>query len=187
MLKQDKIEKLLSIKQKVFSIEDLATFWQEQDYDKIQELSRYYTNENRLFRVKSGLYSTSTHPDILEIAQKLQRPSYITFHTALSIHGINFQYYSDIHCFAGRKKAIQVLNQKIIYHQVKPEILFNPIGIISENNYNLASPERALCDSLYISPAISFDNLHNIDTKKLFAIAQIYSNKRLIKDLQKLF
>ena len=174
---------LLEKPQKVFNIEDLAGLWDYSDFIKTKNLVAYYTDKQKLFRIAQGLYSTTDQPKILEVAQKLQTPSYITYHTALTIHGINFQFYSSIHCFSHRKKEVEVLNQKIIYHQVKPEVLFNPLGIEEKDNYNLASPERAVCDSLYISPSIAFDNLKGIDSEKLLEISRIYGNKRVEEEV----
>jgi len=185
-MQRDKLELLLEKTQTVFDIEDLASGWDYLDYKKVKELARYYADKQKLFRVAHGLYSTTDKPDILEVAQKLQTPSYISYHTALSVHSINFQFYSSIHCFSKRKKEAKVLGQKIIYHQLKPEILFNPLGIEKKDNYNLASKERAICDSLYISPALAFDNLKNIDPERLLEISKIYKNKRLQREIQKI-
>jgi predicted transcriptional regulator of viral defense system len=187
MLQRSKIEKLLETNQQVFSIQDLASIWSEPDYIKVKALARYYANQFKLFRVKKGVYSLNQKPNILDVAQHLIRPSYISYHTALSIHGINFQYYSDIHCMAIRNRVIDIQGQKILYHQLMYEILFNPVGIIYEGQYNLASPERAICDSLYLSPGIGFDNLNKIDVTLLFKIAKIYNNQTLIKNLHKYF
>lgn len=185
-MQRDKLELLLEKTQTVFDIEDLASSWDYLNYKKVKELARYYANKQKLFRVAHGLYSTTNQPDILEVAQKLQTPAYITYHTALSIHGVNFQFYSSIHCFSKRKKEVEVLGQKIIYHQVKPDILFNPLGIERKDNYNLASIERAVCDSLYISPGIAFDNLKKVDPEKLLEISRIYGNKRVEREIQKI-
>ena len=187
MMERSKIELLIESDQRVFSIEDFGSIWSENDYIKVKALARYYANKHKIFRVKSGLYSIIQKPDILEVAQHLITPSYISYHTALSIHGINFQFYSDIHCMAMRNREIEVQGQKIIYHQIKSDILFNPVGIVMQNGYSLASPERAICDSLYLSPGIGFDNLNKIDIIELFKIAQIYNNKSLIKNLHKYF
>ena len=186
-MERSKIEQLIESNQKVFSIEDLGSIWSENDYIKVKALARYYASKNKVFRVKNGLYSIVEKPDVLEVAQHLITPSYISYHTALSIHGINFQYYSDIHCMALRNREIEVKEQKIIFHQIKYDVLFNPLGIINQNGYNLASPERAICDSLYLSPGIGFDNINQIDIIELFKIAQIYNNKSLIKNLHKYF
>jgi hypothetical protein len=49
----------------------------------------------------------------------------------------------------------------------------------------IATPERAICDRLYLSPNYYFDNLENIDKEKLLEISQIY-NKRVILEIKKL-
>jgi len=43
-----------------------------------------------------------------------------------------------------------------------------------KENYNLSFKERVICDSLYISP------------ERLLEISQIYRNKRLEKEIQKI-
>ena len=65
----------------------------------------------------------------------------------------------------------------------KLEILFNPLGVEKKNNYNLASRERAICDSLYISPSLAFDNLKKIDPGKILEISHVFRNKKLEKNV----
>ncbi|MEM1311892.1 MAG: hypothetical protein AAGF07_00305 [Patescibacteria group bacterium] len=185
-MQRDKLELLLEKTQTVFDIKELAAAWDYLDYKKVKELARYYSGKQKLLRVAHGLYSTTDKPKILEVAQKLQTPSYITYHTALSIHGINFQFYSNIHCFSKRKKEVVVLGQKIIYHQTKLETLFNPLGIEKKEGYYLASLERSICDSLYLSPGLAFDNLKNINSEKILEISQIYGNKRVEREILKI-
>jgi len=186
MITRDSIEILLENSQKVFDVSDLARIWGYTDFVKVKNLASYYKDKNKLFRVAQGIYSTTNKPDMFEVAQKLQTPSYITYHTALTFYGINFQFYSSIHCFSNRKREVKVFDQNIIYHQVKLDILFNSIGVEQKEHYNLASKERAICDSLYISPSIAFDNLKNFDRNKLLEISQIYENKRVEREVQRI-
>lgn len=186
-LERTKLETLFESGKNVFTIEDLAIWWQEIDYKKVKELARYYSKQNRLFRVAQGIYSLIHNPNELEIAQKLATPGYISYHTALSVHGINFQWYSEIHCISLRNRQLQALNKTYIYHQIKTEVLFNPLGLIDNGKYTIASPERAICDSLYLNPNLGFDNLRGVDQELIMKIAEIYNNKALITNVQKLF
>jgi hypothetical protein len=61
-------------------------------------------------------------------------------------------------------------------------VFYNPIGLMSNGKYTIANKERTLCDLLYVYPGISFDNLNNIDVDMLHIIANIYGNKRLVKE-----
>jgi hypothetical protein len=57
------------------------------------------------------------------------------------------------------------------------------MGILHKKGITIASIERAICDRLYLTPWYYFDNLRNISWTKVFEIAEIYQNKRLILDL----
>ncbi|MEI6729440.1 MAG: hypothetical protein WCK98_07420 [bacterium] len=183
-----KIEALIRSRYEVFNLKDLSVYWGENE-SKTREAARYYCNTGKLFRLKNGLYSLYRVPSDFEIAQKLSRPSYITYHTALFAHSINFQLYAQIiHSAANRKKSYIVGDTNFIYHQFKESILFNPIGIDSiGKTYAMASAERAICDSLYLNPDIAFDRLDKIDTDKLVEISQIYGQKSLYKNLKLYF
>ena len=69
------------------------------------------------------------------------------------------------------------------FRKLKKEVLFNPLGIVNQNNCSLATPERAFLDMLYLFPRYYFDNLKKIDWQKCFQIANIYKNKQLVKRL----
>ena len=72
------------------------------------------------------------------------------------------------------------------YHKIATDILLNQNGIIREKLYTIASPERAVCDSLYLDKRISFDNLGGLDANKLRELSLIYKNKRLVCDVNNL-
>jgi len=183
----DKIETLWASKHKVFAMQDLALYWQESDFNKLKELSRYYVNKKRLIRLKNGLFSLVEEPERLEIAQKAYRPSYISLQTAIGIHGINFQYYSSVYCVADKNRTIQIGDQKFIYKQVKKEILYNPIGLIQEENYVIASPERAICDTLYLTSTAAFDYVDRVNSELIFDIAKIYDKSHIIDTIKRYF
>ena len=105
----------------------------------------------------------------------------------LGIHGINFQYHESLHVMALASKTIQLpKGKKIMFHKLKNEILFNETGLQREDNYLLASPERAICDTLYLEPSYTFDNLQGINSELLTEIAKIYKNKALVKRIKKI-
>jgi hypothetical protein len=61
-----------------------------------------------------------------------------------------------------------------IYHKIKNDILLNPIGIITTPTTMIASPERALCDMLYLYPKMSVENIDILDRNKLLIYIDIY-------------
>jgi predicted transcriptional regulator of viral defense system len=177
---------LLKSNKNVFTVDDLVLLWSSEDRRKALESVKGYIRAGKLFSVHKGVYSLDEEYSRFELAQKLYTPSYISYLTALAFHGIVFQYYEDIHLFAENSKNIEVGNEKYIFHKAKDRVLYNDKGIIQIDNYNIASPERAVCDSLYLNPNIGFDNLEQIDENKLTQISMIYENKLLIKRVSKL-
>ncbi len=186
-----KIEKLLIHSNNVYTTQDLAVIWEISDKTKLWNIIRHYLRVNKLTRIHKGIYAltptTSVKPyTSFELGQKLITPSYISFYTALAKHGIISQYYENIHLAALISKSLQIDNQTFVYHKIKNSVFYDPTGIKDQTTYQIADPERAICDSLYLFPNLAFDNLDSIDTQKLSQIATIYHNKRLIQSVKKL-
>lgn len=182
-----KIEILLKSPQKVFTVDDLAVMWQMPDRRKLAEVIKYYVRVRRLIKVFRGVYTLDQDYSELELAINIFPPAYISFITALGIHGITFQYYESIHVMATASKTITVSSgKKIIFHQLKDEILFDKTGLQKEENYMIASPERTICDTLYLKPTHTFDHLGGIDIKILRDVVAIYRNQALTNRIEKL-
>ena len=64
-------------------------------------------------------------------------------------------------------------------------MLYNPAGVKNENNFSIATPERAFLDMIYLFPKYYFDNLKSINWEQCFELAKIYANQQLIKRLTK--
>lgn len=181
-----RIQILQNTNQNIFTTNDLVVLWKVENRRDAIESVKDYIRRKRMYPIKKGIYSLNKDYDSKELAQKLLSPSYISYYTALAIHGIIFQTYSDIHSISQISKTYDIDNQKYIYHKASENILYSQVGIVSSNNYTIASPERAICDSLYLNKDIAFDNLRNIDPLQLSKISKIYDNKRLEKDIKKL-
>lgn len=180
-----KIEKLLLSDQRVFSTQDLSVFWGMNNDESLYSLIKYYVKIGKLQREYKGIYSVGKFTSF-ELGQKLLVPSYISFYSALATHGLIYQYYDAFHFIALKSKKIQVNERIFSYHQVKEEIFYNQLGIIDYKTYQLASAERAICDSLYLAPNLAFDSLAGVNFDKLLDIAQIYKNKRLLREIEEL-
>lgn len=182
-----KYDLLIQTNKNIFNVDDLVAIWQSSKRRDALESIKGYIQRGKVFNLYKGIYSLRKDIDNFELAQKLYTPSYISYYSALALHGIIFQKYSDIHLCALNSKTIKINEQKFIYHKVKKSILYNRRGFLSEENYIIASPERAICDSLYLNKNITFDNLRNLDRKKILDISKFYQNKRLEKNIEKLF
>ena len=178
-----KIAKLIKQGRTVFSIDDLAMIWQISDRRQLVETIKYYLRSGQLKSVYRGVYALDSSYSPLEAAQKIFPPCYISYHTALAMHGINFQYYETIHCMASKTKNVQLNERKIIFHQLKENLLLQDRGIIRQDNYHVATPERAVIDALYLDPHTIFDNLASIDPDQLVSIAKLYGKNSIIQKI----
>ncbi|MBC7406148.1 MAG: hypothetical protein H7230_01605 [Candidatus Parcubacteria bacterium] len=124
--------------------------------------------------------------EALSIGQKLAPESYVSLFTALYIHGINYQLPDQIDYISTITKIYNI-NQKIYnFRRIKPDILCNLLGLEQKNGYMLASPERAICDTIYLYPQSGFDYLGKINKDRLYDIAKDYASKSLLKKIEKL-
>lgn len=181
-----RLEILQKTESNIFTTSDLMVLWGVSDRRDVIESVKDYIRRERIFSIRKGIYALNKEYDVKELAQKLISPSYISYYTALAMHGIIFQKYAEIHSFAIYSKTILLEDQKFIYHKMSEKILYIQEGIVNENHYTVASSERAICDSLYLNKTLAFDNLRNIDVDKLKRISLIYENKRLEANIKKL-
>jgi len=185
MNNQTNIEKLITSGKKVFTTDDLAVIWQVSDRNKLIQRIKYYLRNHRLIHIYKGIYAYGEFTN-LEVAQKLVPLSYVSLYTTAQIYGLTFQFYSTIFCLSLKSKKYEIDGQKYEYHKVKESIFYNDIGLIKQNGLTIASKERTICDLLYVYPNFAFDNLSGVNVLELSAIASLYSNKRLKKDIASL-
>lgn len=185
MNNQTNIEKLITSGKKVFTTDDLAVIWQISDRNKLIQRIKYYLRNHRLIHIYKGIYAYGEFTN-LEVAQKLVPLSYVSLYTTAQIYGLTFQFYSTIFCLSLKSKKYEINGQKYEYHKVKESIFYSNIGLIKQNGLTLASKERTICDLLYVYPNFAFDNLSGVNVLELSAIASLYSNKRLKKDIASL-
>ena len=68
---------------------------------------------------------------------------------------------------------------------IKSKILIDTAGIICEGNVNIASPERAVLDTLYLNSNYYFDNPTSLDKQKVYSLLPIYNSKTLEQRVKK--
>lgn len=161
---------------------------------KIQRLVK----DRELFPIIRGLYETDNSVPGHYLAPVIYGPSYLSFDFALAYHSlIPEAVYTFTSATFEKKKAKQYITSfgTFTYRDV-PSVVY-PLGITLyvENGYGfqLASPEKALCDKLYtISPMqnrndlkrwlfddlrIEEDDFFNLNLIDLFDIASYYTTK----------
>lgn len=169
----------------VFTSRDLALLWNETNKNNLKAKVAYYVKRGTLTRLARGLFVKDTNYNPRELAANVYSPSYISFETILRESGIIFQHYDTLFVAGPWSKTIIIDKTKITFRKLKAAVLFSPAGVENNGTYNVASPERAFLDMLYLFPEYYFDNLRDINWEKCFAIASTYNNRELIKRLKK--
>lgn len=179
------IAKIYASSKTVFNTKDIAMIWGENNQNNLKSKISYYVRNKSLIRLKNGVFAKDRNYNKRELATSIYVPSYVSFETILRENGVIFQHYDTVFVAGKLSRSILVDNLKISFRKIKSTALYNPLGIISNNNYSMATKERAFLDMIYLFPQYYFDNLHSIDWEKCFEIAEIYQNKKLIKRLKK--
>lgn len=132
------------------------------------KISREVKNGN-LFPLVRGVYETDPNAFAPHLAQFIYGPSYISFDYILHYRGlIPEAIYHTITCATYNKKKIKTYKNSFgtfIYRDV-PRAVFS-LGVIVMDtkgySYQVATPEKALCDKLYsLTPVKTVKDLENL-------------------------
>lgn len=132
--------------------------------DPLGKINREVKNKN-LFPVLKGLYETDINTPGLFLSAYIYGPSYLSFEYALYYHGLIPEKAAVFtNATFNKQKSKQYKNSFGVFtYRDIPKSAY-PFGIkvyISDGySYTIASPEKALCDRLYIDkPQTSLKNL----------------------------
>lgn len=156
----------------VLTFDDLAL--QFQDYTDVKGKIRREVQSGRLTQIKRGLYEADAHTDGKYLAGAIYGPSYLSFDYVLSMCSLIpeavFRTYTS--ATFRKRKAKQFDNAFGLFTYRDVPAAVYPLGVElreeNEYSYQIATPEKALCDKLYaISPvgsvkalrALLFDDL----------------------------
>src|SRR3989344_5432336 len=171
----------------VFSFREILLASGETTTNLLKRRLNYYVKKGELYSIRRGFYAKDKNYDKLELATKIYTPAYISFETVLRQSGMIFQYYERVFIASYITREIVADNQTYEYRRIKDNILTNSAGIEKKEYYSMASPERALLDTLYINKDYYFDNLRSLNWNKVFELLPVYANKRMEKVVNKIF
>jgi hypothetical protein len=161
----------------VFRINDIALLLNSVDGFLSQKLNKL-VKDRLLLNLRKGIYAKQDYkPE--ELACILYTPSYISLNYVLQRSSVVFQFDSSITNVSYLTREVEVDNQNIVYRKIKDLILFNSKGIICENNINIATPERAFLDTLYLFGDIYFDNIKALNYNKIQEFLPIYNSRKI--------
>lgn len=182
---KDLILSIFSDARSVFSLNDVAMLIGESDFKKLNERLNYYVHKDKLLRPRKGIYvKPGYNPE--EFACTLYTPSYISLEYVLQKAGVVFQYDERITAVSYLSRSVDIEGRTYAYRKIKGEILIVTQGIIQTGNVNIATPERAFLDILYLNKEYYFDNLNPLDKNLITKLMPAYNSKTLTARVEKM-
>lgn len=187
-------EELLKKGVRVFTPLEFSRIFQAPSY-AIKYFLENQVQEGLLMRLKQGLYTLKTDPpNEREIANKLYRPSYISFAYALAYYGIIPEMPYTL--TSATTKPTRIFNSPSIafsYYTIKEEAF---TGYLlkreGERSFLIAEPEKALVDYVYFAtlgrgPSPDRLNLSKLNKNKAIEYAKLFKRIKLVEKVEKLF
>ena len=170
----------------VFRLIDISLLMGETNFPSLSKKLNYYVRTGKLNNPRRGIYTKPGY-NPLELACKIYTPSYISLEFVLQKAGVVFQYDSAITSVSYLCRSIEIEGPVYRYRKIKGEVLVNNTGILQQkNSVNMAIPERAFLDMLYLNPKYYFDNINPLNNKTVLKLLPIYQSKALTLRVTKL-
>jgi len=157
----------------------LPNLFRKQDAEKVAPHTATFLSralkDGLIYHINRGNYINSFlygFPAVEDVACFLKPPAYITCEWALNIHGISLQ--APVVCTVvtlstsvGKKRNIQYQGITIEFSKISERLFF---GFTKHDNGYLATPEKAILDTLYyrrMIPAFDELDLDDVDYETL--------------------
>jgi len=172
-------------KRTVFTFNDIGLLLGESDKDKLKQKVNYYVRNNMMLNIRKGLYAKENYnPE--ELACKIFTPAYLSLEYVLQKAGAIFQYSGKFTLVSYLSRSIKADNNLLEYRRIKEPVLINTTGINRlPADINIASPERAFLDILYLDKEFYLDNPEALDKKKIISILPAYNSKVMAERVRK--
>jgi hypothetical protein len=186
MEKKDFILEIYKDGRTVFRVVDIAMLFPQEENKYLSDRLGYYVQTGRLLNPRKGVYAKPDY-NPLEFANRLYTPSYVSLEYVLQQAGVIFQYDSRYTSVSYLSREIEADGKVYSYRRIKEEIIMDTAGIIrSQDNINIATPERAFLDMQYLNKDFYFDNLNPLDRQLIERILPAYKSAALEKRVAKL-
>jgi hypothetical protein len=171
---------------------------------------RYYVKTGRLLNPRKGIYAKPGY-NPLELANILYTPSYISLEYVLQQAGVIFQFDSRITSVGYLSRELAIDGRTFSWRRIKEEIIMEPGGIVRRATgvtgvtgaagaagmagisgatgtagVNIATPERAFLDTLYLNKDFYFDNLNPLDRQAIARLVPAYRSAALEQRVAKI-
>lgn len=170
----------------VFRLNDIAMLLGETNFDSLNKRLNYFVRVGKLKNPRKGIYAKLGY-NLEELACRIYIPSYISLEYVLQKAGVVFQYNSQITSISYLSRTIDIEENSYVFRKIKGEILVDTRGIIRlDNGVNIATPERAFLDVLYLNVNYYFDNLNPLNKELIYKLLPIYNSKTMNDRVKKL-
>ena len=174
----DALKKLQDLKKDYYSVKDLERVL-NMPVDSLRGQLTRWVKKGVMIRIAKGIYAPyGTEINITKIANQIYYPSYLSFESVLSKYGILSQVpYTLTFATPKRTKKIILNGTEVEFTKLSDKYFF---GYFFEDGVNIASPEKALVDCLYLvskgKRVLNIDELYleDIDKEKLIEIAKVF-------------
>lgn len=160
MTTTNKTSALLQQDKKLFHTKDLALLWKINHPPTLRTTISRYIKNGTLIPIQRGFYSTVPLEklDPLDLGSSaIHQFCYLSTESVLFQAGIINQPSPAITFCSSQSKNFSLIGHHFRSRQLRPLHLYNPIGILSQNHYKIASPERAAADLLYYNSSYYLD------------------------------
>lgn len=175
-MRNDLIISLYKKPQTVFTLKDVSLLFPEISYNNLKARMSYFSKSGSIKKLSRGVYAKDKF-DVLELANKLYVPSYVSLETVLQKAGVTFQYYESIFAVSYLSRTVEIGNHTIEYRRMKKDILLTKQGIEEQGNVVIASPERAFLDAVFLYKDYHFDNLDSLNWDKIMKLKDLYGSR----------
>lgn len=170
----------------VFTTKQLALLLRETDTTAVAKRMYYFVHSGQLLSLQRGVYAKSGY-DPEELACVLQVPCYLSLEYVLQKAGVVFQYDSTLTAVSYRNRLMEIDGHAIQYRQMRGELMADMRGIQNIGNVNIATPERAFLDTLYLNAHYYFDNLHPLNRSIIQELLPLYRSERIVERVKAMF
>ena len=175
-MKNNIILSLYKKTQTVFTLQEIALLFPEIPYGNLKKRMSYFSKSGAIKKLSRGVYAKDKF-DILELANKVYTPSYISLETVLQKAGVIFQYYESIFAVSYVSRTVEVGGRTIVYRRMKKDVFLNKQGIEEQENVVMATPERAFLDAVFLYKNYHFDNLAPLNWDKIMELKNLYQSR----------
>lgn len=154
----DNISLLMKTWKTVYTFDELKSLLNIPTVFGLKSFLQRAKKSKKLLNPRKGIRTLPVY-DNEELACVIYPESYISLETVLYEAGVIFQrYWDSTRVVRNNTRSFNFQEHNYIARKLKDELLYNNTGVKTHANKRMATPERALCDMVYLRPDPQLDN-----------------------------